>query len=312
MTTPSRYAGEMSAKLPTCVIWAASPIAGTRAYIGDAVLPVQFRLLVAGQDVVTLSRILNAVAGMPEYQAYHDRIAHLRAALPHAPKELGDIAVALKLDLDRPRVALPFVGQGYLLLDGYGKVAAGPGTTFYVLDPVSQELTPHEARSIEIGDAVFVMSDHIREEIEAVLREKDDRGRTLEQSMVDQYKAFVKAGIESLSGKEGKRITAGRVHEILFEANPKLPPIGKQAVDYWLQAAEKIDVDTPYAASDPVHFEAFLRLMGAGVMARPLSDAIRVVRSALRRDGHTNLALFDRLLLVPTARFTRVRSRSRN
>jgi hypothetical protein len=299
VTTPSRYAGEMSAKLPTCVIWAASPIAGTRAYIGDAVLPVQFRLLVAGQDVVTLSRILNAVAGMPEYQAYQDRIAHLKAALPHAPKELSDIAVALKLDPDRPRVALPFVGQGYLLLDGYGKVAAGPGTTFYVLDPVSQELTPHEARSIEIGDAAFVMSAHIREEIEAVLREKDDQGRTLEQSMVDQYKAYVKTGIESLSGKEGKRVTAGRVHEILFEANPNLPPIGKQAVDYWLRAAEKIDVDTPYAASDPVHFEAFLRLMGAGVMARPLSDAIRVVRSALRREGHTNRALFDRLLLDP-------------
>ena len=34
-------------------------------------------------------------------------------------------------------------------------------------------------------------------------------------------------------------------------------------------------------------------------MARPLSDAIRVVRSALRRDGHTNRALFDRLLLDP-------------
>jgi hypothetical protein len=43
VTTPSRYAAETSAKLPTCVIWAASPIAGTRAYIGDAVLPVQFR-----------------------------------------------------------------------------------------------------------------------------------------------------------------------------------------------------------------------------------------------------------------------------
>jgi hypothetical protein len=86
---------------------------------------------------------------------------------------------------------------------------------------------------------------------------------------------------------------------MLFEANPALPPIGKQAVDYWLQAAERLDVDTPYAASDPAHFEAFLYLMGAGLMARPLSSAIRIVRSALQRDGHTNRALFDRLLLDP-------------
>ncbi len=299
VTTPSRYNGEISERLPTCVVWAASPISGTRAFIGDSVLPAQFRLLVAGQDVVTLNRILNAVVGMQEYGAYQARIKQLQAALPTAPKELGGVTAALKLDPDKPRAALPFVGQGYLLLDGYGRVAAGPGTTFYVLDPVTQELTPHEARSIEIGDAVFVMSDQIREEIEAVLREKDDKGRTLEQAMVDQYKVYVKSGIEALSQKEGRRITAGRIHEMLFDTNPDLPPIGKQAVDYWLRAADKLDVDTPYAASNPVHFEAFLRLLGAGVMARQLTDAIRVVRAALQRDGHTSRALFDRLLLDP-------------
>ena len=131
------------------------------------------------------------------------------------------------------------------------------------------------------------------------MREKDDRGRTLEQAMVDQYKAYVKSGIERLSAQEGKRVTAARVHEMLFEANSALPPIGRQAVDYWLQAADRLNVDTPYAASDPAHFEAFLHLMGAGLMARPLSSAIRIVRSALQRDGHTNRALFDRLLLDP-------------
>ncbi|MCK1723239.1 hypothetical protein [Bradyrhizobium sp. 141] len=299
VTTSSRYASELVARHPTCVVWAASPIAGTRAYVGDPLASKQFRLLVAGQDVVTIGRILKVVNGMPEYHAFQDRIVRLSAGLPRAPKEVGDISIALKLDPDRPRIALPFTGQGYMLLDGYGRVAAGPGTTFYVLDPVSQELHPHEARSIELGDAVFVMSDSIREEIEAILREKDDRGRTLEQAMVDQYKAYVKSGIERLSTQEGKRPTAARIHEMLFEANPALPSIGKQAVDYWLQAAERLDVDTPYAASDPAHFEAFLHLMGAGLMARPLSSAIRIVRSALQRDGHTNRALFDRLLLDP-------------
>jgi hypothetical protein len=205
----------------------------------------------------------------------------------------------MRLDLDRPRTALPFVGQGYLLLDGYGKVAAGPGTTFYVLDPVGQSLSPHEARSIDEGDAVFVMSDAIREEIEAVLREKDERGRTFEQSMVDQYKAIVRSGIATLSRQEGKKITAARIHQMLFDQDPALPPIDERAVDYWLQAGDRLDVDTPFAARDPVHLEAFLRLMNAGVLARQLADAIRIVRSALQRDGYTNRALFDRLLLDP-------------
>lgn len=299
VTTPSRYLGVFSTRPPTSVVWAASPIAGTRAYIGDPILPNQFHLLVAGQDVVTINRILSVVDGMPEYRAYQNRISMLMKALPRAPKAVGDISVALKLDPDRPRVALPFMGQGHLLLDGYGKVAAGLGTTFYVLDPVTQELSPHEARSIDVGDAIFVMSDSIREEIEAILRERDDRGRTLEQAMVDQYKAYVRSGLERLSKKEGKQLSATRIHQMLFEANPSLPPIGRQAVDYWLQAAERIDVDTPFAASDPAHFEAFLTLMGAGLMARPLSTAIRTVRLALQRDGHTNRSLFDRLLLDP-------------
>ena len=92
-----------------------------------------------------------------------------------------------------------------MLLDGYGKLSAGPGSQFYVLDPVSHKLAPREARAIEIGDAVFVMADAIREEIEAALREKDDKGRTLEQSLVDQYKLTVKKGVETLSEKYGSK-----------------------------------------------------------------------------------------------------------
>ena len=92
-------------------------------------------------------------------------------------------------------------------------------------------------------------------------------------------------------------LASARRHDLLFEENPRLPPISKQAVEYWLRAAERAEVDTPHAAINPAHVEAFLKLMGAGVLARPLTDAVRIVRSDLRRDGHTNGGLFDRLLL---------------
>lgn len=297
VTTPGRYASELEAKLPTSVIWAASATAGMRSYVGDSFAPRSFHLVVAGHDSLTLKDTLERVSENPEYSAYRERTLQLMNALPRAPKELGNIRTAFGLDPDRPRGLMPFAGQGYLALDGYGRVGAGPGTVLYVLDPVTHQLHPHEARSLDVGDSVFVMSDAIREEIEALLREKDEQGRTLEQSLVDQYKALVKAGIENLSRKEGKRITGARIHEMLFEANPNLPPIGKQAVDYWLQAADNVHVDTPFAAMNVSHFEAFLKILGAGVLAQQLANAVRVVRSALQRDGHTNRALFDRLLL---------------
>src|SRR5262249_29190861 len=147
---------------------------------------------------ITLARLLDVVLEAPEYQSYSGRAQLLRKALPWAPKDFGGVAAALDLDPDKPRKPLPFVGHGFMVLDGYGRVSASPGSQFYVLDPVTQHLHPREARSIEIGDAVFVMSDSIREEIEAVLREKDERGRTLEEALVDQYKVYVKAGLETL------------------------------------------------------------------------------------------------------------------
>jgi hypothetical protein len=267
--------------------------------VGDAYAPKEFKLVVAGQDALTLGRSLAVVLEAPEYSRYHSRADLLHKALPWAPKDFGGLSAALSLDPDKPRLALPFTGQGYLLLDDYGKVSASPGSQFYVLDPVTQQLHPREARSIDEGDAVFVMSDAIREEIEAVLREKDERGRTLEQALVDQYKATVKKGIETLAAQYGRKGLAVRIHGMLFEKNPDLPPISKQAVDYWLQAAERLEVDTPHAAINPLHIEAFLRIMGAAVLARQLTDAVRIVRSDLQRDGLTNRALFDRLLLDP-------------
>jgi hypothetical protein len=297
VTTPNHYWYEVERKRPDVVIWAASANLGARAYIADAYCPLQFRLVVAGQDALTLTRILGVALQGGEYAPYRERVELLLNALPWVPKEFGGLAEALGLDGDRPRAPLPFKGQGYLLLDGYGKISAGPGSQFYVLDPVSHQLVPREARSIDLGDAVFVMTDSIRDEIEAALREKDEKGRTLEQSLVDQYKATVKKGIEALSQKLGSRRLSARVHEMLFEQNPELPSISKQAVEYWLEAAERSEVDTPHAAINPTHIEAFLKLMGAGVLARPLTDALRIVRSDLRRDGHTNRGLFDRLLL---------------
>jgi hypothetical protein len=239
------------------------------------------------------------VKDFTEYAAFRERAILLKEALPRAPTEVGGLGAALYLDPDRLRKALPFSGRGYLLLDGYGQLSASPGSQFYVLDPATQQLHPHEARSIEVGDCVFVMSPSIRDEIEALLREKDEKGRTLEQALVDQYKAIVRKGVDDLSQREGHRITGARIHEMLFEQNPDLPPIGKHSIDYWLQAAEHLDVDTPFAANDPRHLEAFLKLMGAGVLARQMVDAVRVVRHALQRDGYTNRALFDRLLLDP-------------
>jgi hypothetical protein len=297
VTTPSHYAAEVERRRPSVVIWAGSAVLGSRAYIGDAYCPQQFRLVVAGQDADVIDRILKAVPNDGAYAVYRERVEWLLNALPWTPKEFGSFSTKLGLDVDRQRGAVLFTGQGYLLLDGYGKLPAGPGSQFYVLDPVSHQLAPRDARAIEIGEAVFVMPDSIREEIEAALREKDDRGRTLEQSLVDQYKVTVKRGVEALSAKYGSRGLSARVHDLLFEQNPGLPPISKQAVEYWLCAAEHAEVDTPHAAINPAHVEAFLKLMRAGVLARPLTDAVRIVRSDLRRDGHTNRGLFDRLLL---------------
>ena len=123
------------------------------------------------------------------------------------------------------------------------------------------------------------MPDAIREEIEAALREKDDKGRTLEQAMVDQYKATVKKGIETLTAQFGAKGLPPRVHDMLFEQNPGFL---RSASKRWntgcgRRSARKSIRRMPrstHSISKP-----FLRLMGAGVLARSLTDAVRIVRT---------------------------------
>src|SRR5262249_52407320 len=85
VTTVARYPEEMMARMPTTVIWAASAIAGARAYIGDSPIPAEFRLLVAGQDAIVLRRILDVALRLAEYEPYHGRAQALRDALPWSP-----------------------------------------------------------------------------------------------------------------------------------------------------------------------------------------------------------------------------------
>src|ERR1700730_13541812 len=85
ITTPSRYAAELETKRPTTVVWAASATAGARACIGDSIAPRQFRLVVAGQDALTLKRSLAVVLDVDEFVAYRDRTSLLINALPWVP-----------------------------------------------------------------------------------------------------------------------------------------------------------------------------------------------------------------------------------
>jgi len=88
VTTPGHYASEVQRKKPTVVIWAASTDVGARSYIGDAYCPSQFRLVVAGHDALTLSRVLDAAVA-DEYALYAERVGLLRKALPWVAKEYG-------------------------------------------------------------------------------------------------------------------------------------------------------------------------------------------------------------------------------
>src|SRR5262249_4500938 len=94
VTTPLPFYDEITARMPTVLIWAASAIAGAREYIGDAALPTEFRLLVAGQDTVVLRRALEIALGLPEYEGYRNRARSLCERLPRSPREFGGLRAA--------------------------------------------------------------------------------------------------------------------------------------------------------------------------------------------------------------------------
>jgi len=117
---------------------------------------------------------------------------------------------------------------------------------------------------IEIGDSIFVMSDDLRDLVEATLSEAGftafKKGHTF-AGMLDLYHAEVKRRSKELYPARSQRERAQRILGRMAEIDPKTKDCSLHRVLHWLDLDEDAPHQRPQAARDRAHFEAFVRAL---------------------------------------------------
>lgn len=117
---------------------------------------------------------------------------------------------------------------------------------------------------IEVGDSIFVMSDELRDLVEATLSDAGftafKKGHTF-AGMLDLYHAEVKRRSKELYPAKNQRDRAQKILDRMAEVDPKTKDCSLQRVRHWLDLDEDAPNQRPQAARDRVHFEAFVRAL---------------------------------------------------
>lgn len=117
---------------------------------------------------------------------------------------------------------------------------------------------------IEAGDSIFVMSDELRDLVEATLSDAGftafKKGHTF-AGMLDLYHAEVKRRSKELYPAKNQRERAQKILGRMAEIDPKTKDCSLQRVLHWLDLDEDSPHQRPQAARDRAHFEAFVRAL---------------------------------------------------
>lgn len=117
---------------------------------------------------------------------------------------------------------------------------------------------------IEVGDSIFVMSDELRDLVEATLSDAGftafKKGHTF-AGMLDLYHEEVKRRSKELYPTKNQRERAQKILCRMAEIDPKTKDCSLQRVLHWLDLDEDVPHQRPQAARDRAHFEAFVRAL---------------------------------------------------
>jgi len=148
-------------------------------------------------------------------------------------------------------------------LEGAGRVFAAKRIFQYRPDE-DPPFVSTPVSDVEVGDSVFVMSDDLRDLVEATLSEAGfsafKNGHTF-IGMLELYHAEVKRRSTDLFPASTKRERAQKILNRMADIDPKTKECSLHRVLHWLDLDSDTPHERPQAARDRVHFEAFVRAL---------------------------------------------------
>jgi hypothetical protein len=220
---------------------------------------------------------LKSLAVLDELKPYRPRIAPLLKEIelkisqvenPLSVSRLQMIPTVLVMDIPySPEVASDTENDNdhwRLILEDAGTVIVGKRV--YRYDPdTNPTFAIVDVGQVQINDSIFVMTDELRESIEALLTAHGypvlGRGLT-KATALKQYQSMVSQQVKTLFPQKTMVARVEAIKQRMLDIDPALPGPSGNRIHYWLDVDDASGDTAPHAARDLRTFRVFLKALG--------------------------------------------------
>lgn len=269
-------------------------------------IPTGTCLLVPAQKALGVTQTLSGMVAADALKPYRARLSGLLTALNERLKELPDLEI-LTRSFDSQALAPwrasvsanPSDPRAYRFLLEDGRCIQTSGTVFRYEGVEGEEFKRVQARSIEVGDCIFEMSDELRDEIEENLALGHGSVETSpSRKALTLYHDFVKSAVEELFPAQSRQATIRSIKARMVELDPECADISPGKLNYWISLEE--DEIAPHGARDPDEFLLFCRALNIDAeLAKRFWGRIRRVRYENQTEGRQLNAIYAEILFNP-------------
>lgn len=233
--------------------------AGSTVLLSYAQAETYKKALLSLKFIEALKPFKGRVSGMAD--ELERRLKQIPNPFPIARLPVRGLSFSFESTNDMPEQAAQELWR--LDLEGAGRLAVAKRVFQYRPDE-DPPFVSTSVSDIEAGDSVFVMSDDLRDLVEATLSEAGftafKKGHTF-AGMLELYHAEVKRRSKELYPARSQRERAQKILGRMAEIDLKTKDCSLHRVLHWLDLDEDAPTQRPQAARDRVHFEAFVRAL---------------------------------------------------
>jgi hypothetical protein len=271
-------------------------------------VPTRTSLLLPLHQAIRMLPQLRFLASADPLKPYRGRTAELRNRLEACLEDVPNIDIlARAYDTRLPAASRQSSDSttndpsAYRLRLDDGRHISVSGSVFRYTGDGEHPFRRTRVEDVAEGDAIFEMSDDLRDEVEAVFSTQFEGFQFSQfRSPLDGFRAITLNAIEAkFPGLSlPQRITA--LQSAMAAAAPDQPQVSPSKLRYWMSLRRDADDTAPHFSREKREYQTFCHVLSVPeAMAAQYWDIIRKVRTDNQIGGRQVAALYSELLLAP-------------
>ena len=271
-------------------------------------VPTHTSLLLPLHQAIRMLPQLRFLAAADALTPFRCRTAELRNRLEATLEDVPSVEILARVyDTRLPAASRQSIGAdnadpaAYRLYLDDGRCISVTGTLFRYSGDEDAPFHRVHVESVAEGDAIFEMSDELRDEVEAVFSTQFGGFKFSQfRSPLDGYRAIMLNAIQNkfpgLSLPE--RISA--LQAAMASAAPGQPEVSASKLRYWMSLRTDADDTAPHFSRDKGEYQTFCKVLSIpDAMAEQYWGIIRKVRIDNQVGGRQVTSLYAELILAP-------------